>query len=201
MRKSNRRRRGAVRTATSPLIAAMAVGLAMAPAAAHAAPNDTVGASATFKAGALTIKAPTSAVAFGETELDGRESYDLAGDIGDWKITDARGQRGAWTITLSATDPTAADNAEAATAAVMTMKVPTAQGKGTAPTLATGDADGFVRLNTAGGTPVVQAAAGQGIGKWDMLQSGVGDLKLVMPFDTRAVQYDSTITFTTAPAL
>jgi hypothetical protein len=190
-----------VRPAVTPLLTALAVSVAMAPAAAQAAPKDSVGASATFKAGALTVKAPATAVSFGDIELDGRESYDLAGDVGDWRITDARGQRAAWTVTVSATDPIAADNGEAATDAVMTMKVPTAQGKGKAPTLATGEADGFVPLNTAGGTSMVQAAAGQGIGKWNMLQSGAGDLKLVMPFDTRAVQYDSTITFTTAEGL
>jgi hypothetical protein len=196
----NRRRRGVVRT-TAPLLAAFVAAVAIVPAAAQAAATETVGASAAFKAGALTIKAPNSAVSFGEVQLDGRDSYELAGDIGDWRITDARGLRAAWTVSVSATNPTAADDGEAATDAVMTMKVPAAQGKGAAPALATGDANGFVRLNTPGGTPLVQAAAGQGIGKWDMVQTGAGDLKLVMPFDTRAVQYDSTITFTIAQAL
>jgi hypothetical protein len=200
MSESNRRNRGIVHKAV-PLLAAFAASVAIGPAAAHAAAKDSMGASAKFKAGVLSVKAPTSAVSFAEVTLDGRESYDLAGDVGDWTITNARGQRAAWTVTVSATDPTAADTGEAATAAVMTMKLPTAQGKGTPPTLATGDADGFVRLNTAGGTPVVQAGAGQGIGKWDLLEPGADDLKLVMPFDTRAVQYDSTITFTTAQAL
>jgi hypothetical protein len=198
MSKSNRRTR---RVSAAPLVAAFAVAIAMAPAAAQAAPKDTVGASAKFKPGALTVKAPTSAVSFAETQLDGSESYELVGDIGDWNIVDARGGRAPWTVTVSATDPTAADNGETAADAVMTMKVPVAKGRGAAPTLATGDADGFVRLNTAGGVPMVEAAAGGGIGKWDLQQAGAGDLKLVMPFDTRAVQYDSTLTFTTSQAL
>jgi hypothetical protein len=173
----------------------------VAPVAANAASSDSVSASATFKAGPLSVTAPKSAVSFADLELDGRESYDLVGDIGDWRTTDARGQRAGWTVTVSATDPIASDNGEAAVDAVMTMHVPTAQGKGSAPAVAPGDADGFVRLNIAGGTPVIQAAAGQGIGKWDMPQAGTGDLRLVMPFDTRAVRYDSTVTFTVAPAL
>jgi hypothetical protein len=201
VRKSNRRNRVVMRPAVTPLLTVLAVGVAMAPATAQAAPTDSLGASVTFKPGALAVKAPASAVSFGDIELDGGESYDLSGDVGDWRITDARGQRRAWTLTVSATDPIAADNGEAATDAVMTMKVPTAQGKGAAPTVATGDAGGFVRLNTAGGSALVAAAQGQGIGKWNMLESGAGDLKLVMPFDTRAVQYDSTITFTAAQAL
>jgi hypothetical protein len=173
----------------------------VAPVAANAASSDSVSASATFKAGPLSVTAPKSAVSFADLELDGRESYDLVGDIGDWRTTDARGQRAGWTVTVSATDPIASDNGEAAVDAVMTMHVPTAQGKGSAPAVAPGDADGFVRLNIAGGTPVIQAAVGQGIGKWDMPQAGTGDLRLVMPFDTRAVRYDSTVTFTVAPAL
>lgn len=201
MRKFNSRRRRAWRSGAGAVLMAVAMGAGIVPAAAQAAPKDTVGASATFKGGELTVHAPSSAVSFGETTLDGSGSYQLAGDIGDWSITDARGQRAAWTVTVSATDPTAADNGEVATDAVMTMKVPVAQGKGLAPTLATDNADGFVRVNTPGGVPMVEAAAGRGIGKWDLLQAGQGDLKLVMPFDTRAVQYDSTITFTTSQAL
>jgi hypothetical protein len=197
MHKSNRSSRRAVRSFAAPLVAAIAIAGGLAPAA-HAA-VDSVGASATFTQGTLGVEAPESAVSFGNTQLDGRASYDLSGDVGNWRITDATGSLAGWTVTVEASEPTSASGA--ATGAVMTMKTPTAEGVGQAPNVAAGDAAGFIRLNTAGGAQVADAAAGKGVGAWDMLQSGGDDLKLVMPYNTRAEQYDSTITFTAAQGL
>jgi hypothetical protein len=184
----------------APVLAALAVAVAALPSGAQAA-SDTVGASASFTKGALSVVAPVSSVSFGSTQLDGRASYDLAGDIGDWKVTDATGDQRGWNVTVQATDPTAADNGIAAVNAVMRIKVPTATGQGTAPDVAAGDVNGLVRLNTPGGSRVVNATASQGIGEWQLHQDGIGDLELAMPFDTRAVQYDSTIMFTSAQNL
>jgi hypothetical protein len=186
--------------AAAPLLAAAAATAAILPAGAHA--NDSsVGASATFTKGDLIVTAPTSAVSFGNTQLDGRASYDLSGDVGDWLVNDASGDLSGWSVTVEATEPTAADNGVPATGAVMTMKAPSTSGVGPAPTPAPGDVNGFSRLNDAGGAALVNAPAGAGVGQWQLRQTGVGDLKLVMPYDTRGVQYDSTITFTTAPAI
>jgi hypothetical protein len=56
----------------------------------------------------------------------------------------------------------------------------------------------MVELTGQMGTPLVTAAAEKGVGAWDMTQTETGDMRLVMPYNTRAVQYDSTITFTIA---
>jgi hypothetical protein len=183
-----------------PFLAAAAVTAALLPAGAQAN-ADSVGASAVFTKGDLIVTAPTSAVSFGNTQLDGRASYDLSGDVGDWLVNDASGDLSGWSVTVEASEPTAADTGTPATGAVMTMKAPATSGVGPAPAPAPGDVNGFSRLNTAGGAALVNATPGKGVGQWQLRQTGGGDLKLVMPYDTRGVQYDSTITFTTAPAI
>jgi hypothetical protein len=192
--RSNKRRTAVGRKS---LIAAVAIA-ALAPAGAQAA-SSSVDASALFTRGGLTVTAPTTAVSFGSTVLDGRASYDLNGDIGDWGVNDATGDLAGWTTTASASSPKGPDGV-AMTDAVMAMHVPTATGNGAAPTIATGDADGFVQL-TGAGNQVLSAASDKGIGAWQLAQAGPDDIRLVMPYNTRAVKYDSTITFTIAQSV
>jgi hypothetical protein len=185
------------------IVAALAIA-ALAPAGAQAAApppaSEDLGASALFTAGGLTVAAPDAAVSFGSTPLDGRASYDLKGDIGDWQITDATGDLKGWTSSVRATNPRALDTGAESADAVMSMHVPTATGNGDGPTMAPGDVDGFVSL-AGEGTEVANATIEQGVGKWQMAQSGGDDIRLIMPFDTRPTQYDSTVTFTVAQGL
>jgi hypothetical protein len=193
----SRKRRSIGRKA---VVAALAMA-ALAPAGAQAATESSVGASANFTGGALSITAPQAAVNFGNTNLDGRASYNVVGGIGDWKINDATGTLAGWTASASASFPKAADTGAELDTASMSMRVPGAIGSGPAPTIATGDVDGMVGLTGQMGTPLVTAAPGKGVGAWDLTQTESGDMRLVMPYNTRAVQYDSTITFTIAQGI
>jgi hypothetical protein len=181
------------------VVAALAIA-ALAPAGAQAA-ESSVGASATFTDGGLSVTAPATHVNFGSTRLDGGASYSLVGDIGNWNINDATGSLAGWTASASASFPKAADTGEQLDTAVMSMHVPGAIGNGAAPDIASGDQNGMVQLTGQMGTPLVTAQPNKGVGAWDMTQTGTGDVRLVMPFNTRAVQYDSTITFTIAQGL
>lgn len=193
MHKSRSRTRFGRMTARKSVIAALAIA-ALAPASAQAA--DSVGASATFNAGPLTVTAPATSVSFGDTVLDGRASYDLQGDIGNWNVNDSTGALSGWGVGAQASDPAPSDGKPAVTDAVMSMHVPTGvTGTGPAPTISTGDANGFVQLSGAG-SKLLDAVQDTGVGSWDVAQDGGQDIRLVMPYNTRAVRYDSTLTFT-----
>jgi hypothetical protein len=104
----SRKRRSIARKA---VVAALAMA-ALAPAGAQADTESSVGASADFTGGALSITAPQAGVNFGSTNLDGRASYNLVGGIGDWKINDATGTLAGWTASASASFPKASDTGE-----------------------------------------------------------------------------------------
>jgi hypothetical protein len=181
----------------APLLAALA--MTALPAGAQAS-ADSVDASAIFTKGGLAITAPASTVSFGNTQLDGSAAYNLSGDVADWNVNDASGDLTGWSVSVEASEPTALDTGTPIAGAVMTMKTPVPNGVGPAPSVPAGD-NGFVRVNATGGVAMVNALQNQGVGDWDLQQAGTGDLKLVMPYNTRGVQYDSTITFTTAPSI
>jgi len=154
--------------------------------------------------GVLDVMAPADDVIFPEVKLDGGASYKLAGDLGDWVVSDDTGKKTGWQVTVAATDAIAYDTDLPLAGSILRMRVPVPSGVGAAPTVAAGDANGFVTLNGSSapdGSVVARSATGGSPGLWTMTQPGPDDLKLTMPFDTRAQQYDMTVTFTVSPPL
>jgi hypothetical protein len=148
----------------------------------------------------LDVVPPAGPLTFPATKLDGSASYQLRADIGNWSVvTEAAAPRG-WAVTVTASEPVAADTGLPVSGSGMRMRVP-GQTTGTpAPAVATGDANNFVALN-GGGSLIASSGPVDSARTWEMIQSGTDDLWLSMPHDTRSVRYDSTITFTIAPRL
>jgi hypothetical protein len=192
--------------------AALALALAFAFAFAFAAPlcaatvahaKKTTGSKKPLPSDAtLTVQAPSTAIVFPETKLTGAPSYVLAGDLGDWSVTDTAGSKTGWQVTVEAADPVAFDTGLPIEDAVMRMKVPVPHGQPRA-TLKNPDADGFVAVSgeTAPDGVVVATTSKGKQGTLLMTQPGADDLTLTMPVDTRATRYDATVTFTVSPAL
>jgi hypothetical protein len=150
------------------------------------------------------VQAPAGTVVFPQTKLDGRTSYELRGDIGDWTVTDGSAGAQGWQVAVHATSAIAADTGLGLAGSRVRMRVPVPQGQATAPSIAAGGADGFVALNgdSATGALIMARSAPAGSpGTWRMTQHGTDDLALSLPYDTRAVRYDTTITFTVSPGL
>jgi hypothetical protein len=124
----------------------------------------------------------------------------------DWSVIDDSSAPGRGQVTVSASAPVAADTHLPIDRSVMRMRVPDPVGSGPAPEVLA-DSDGFVTVVGTGaatgadGVIVARSNAAGSPGIWQMQQPAEHDLTLSMPYDTRAVRYDTTLTFTVSPAL
>jgi hypothetical protein len=180
----------------SPLriaLATAAVSLLAFPASA-AADQDSTGVTGTLSAGSLITTAP-SVSSFTDT-LTGR-AHTVTTDVGTWVVNDATGSGAGYNVTVEASTPKVdgvdLTGASVSLAAADAPTSPDGLGASEGPTNASGP---FVL--TSGPQTVTSAAAGKGMGEWRFAQ-GAGDLSLLMPADTPAGAFSTTLLFTTTP--
>lgn len=200
---------GVRRSRTRTIGAGLALTLVavMAPATTQAADvlTSPTAVSATVDSSGIQVTAP-AAVSFAAASLTGRAAT-LDADIGDWMVNDARGEASSkgWTVTAAASAVTVdTDGAGPGAAAevpgmapVLDMDAATALvGSGPAPVMTGGTLTGT-------GATLLDAGVDAGVGEWQVTQgtAGVKDLHLALPYNARAGDYASTVTFTLTPKL
>lgn len=186
-------RKGTKALARAAAVAGIFVAL---PAGSALAATDTSGVTVTGASNTLT--APTFGDFAGAT-LDGTRQS-LSTSVASWNVSDNRGTGAGWSVTVSASQPQTADATPVVmpSSATLTLTAPDVsatdtQNGSTAPTVVGG--------NLLGGTiSLATAGADAGMGSWDFAQAAT-DLAIVVPSETKAGAYTSTVTTTLGAAL
>jgi hypothetical protein len=174
----------------------LAVIFVVQPAVAAPLNNDTTTvATQRIIAGALTLQAPSD-VTFSDITVS-TVNQTVTGNASGWKVDDARGlktsQQPGWSLTASATNFTDGDPVEPSSIAVTNLTV-TPSSLSTISGSSTGVSLGSAHTFTSSSdqTAVAVASGGNGRGRY---QGDLG-LSLVVPANTPASTYSSTVTFT-----
>lgn len=180
----------------SPLRTALVVAAAslLAFPAIASADQVTTGVAGTLSAGSLITTART-VTSFTDT-LTGR-AHTVTTGVGTWIVNDATGSGAVYNVTVEASTPKVGGvdltGASVSLAAADAPSSPDGLAASEGPTNASGP---FVL--TSGPQTVTTAAAGKGMGEWRFGQ-GAGDLSLLIPADTPAGEFSTTLIFTTTP--
>jgi hypothetical protein len=180
-------------------VARIAAGLAVASAVAAvpAAQAATTDATGTLSAGSLSNTAP--AIAPFSLALTG-VNQTVTTAVGAWSVTDATGSNEGYSITVAASDPTVDGSAPAAgTGGSMTLTPTTATAAAGNPAATGPIAESAQLLSTTAAT-IDNAEAGTGQGQWNFAadSGATKSLSVVIPGDSSAGAYSSTLTYTTA---
>lgn len=169
--------------------------IAAVPVAAQAADTDATG---TLTGGGLSNTAP-AITPFAATLTGVTQTVTTA--VGAWSVTDARGNNGGYTVTVSATAPTVdGATAGAGTGSSLTLTPTTATAAAGNPAT-TGPVARPAQLLSTTAATIEAAAVGTGQGQWNFAADAgaTKNLSVVIPGNASAGAYSSTLTYTSAP--